>query len=191
MRMLIMGPPGAGKGTQAGAIAEHYGVPAISTGMIFRLNITNRTALGERIKRVIAQGGYVSDELTLQVVHDRLAQPDAEKGWLLDGFPRTVGQVIALDNDLARDGRKVDAVISLTADEDAVVDRLLKRAAIEGREDDNEETIRHRMTVYANETGPLLDIYRGRGVLVEVDGLGTVDDVADRIFTALDAKLGA
>ncbi|MBK8460374.1 MAG: adenylate kinase [Micropruina sp.] len=190
MRMLIMGPPGAGKGTQAGAIAEHYGIPAISTGMIFRLAITDRTALGERIKRVIAQGGYVSDDLTLQVVHARLAQPDAANGWLLDGFPRTVGQVVSLDNDLANDGNKVDAVIALTADEDAVVARLLKRAEIEGREDDNEATIRNRMAVYAAETGPLLDVYRARGVLIEVDGLGSVDEVAERIFTALDAKVG-
>lgn len=190
MRMLIMGPPGAGKGTQAAMIAEHYSVPAISTGMIFRLNITNRTPLGERVKRVIAEGGYVPDALTLRIVHERLAEPDAKNGWLLDGFPRTLAQVAALDADLAGDGLAIDGVVSLTADDDTVVQRLLSRAEIEGRVDDNEETIRNRMAVYRAETDPLLDIYRQRGLLVEVNGLGSVDEVATRIYEALDERLG-
>ena len=133
MRLLIMGPPGAGKGTQAAIIGEHYGIPAISTGNIFRLAITNRTKLGERIKRIIADGGYVPDSLSVQVVVDRLKEEDAKGGWLLDGFPRTLGQVQALDEELDAHGFTLKAVVSLTADEDAIVDRMLKRAEIEGR----------------------------------------------------------
>ena len=190
MRLLIMGPPGAGKGTQAAIIGEHYGIPAISTGNIFRLAITNRTKLGERIKRIIADGGYVPDSLSVQVVVDRLKEEDAKGGWLLDGFPRTLGQVQALDEELDAHGFTLKAVVSLTADEDAIVDRMLKRAEIEGRPDDNEETIRHRMEVYHEQTDPLLDIYRERGMLVEVDGMGTVDEVSARVLAALAERLG-
>ena len=190
MRLLIMGPPGAGKGTQAQAVADHYGVPAISTGTIFRENIAQRTPLGEAIKQVISAGGYVSDDLTLRVVRSRLDEADAANGWLLDGFPRTVAQVEALDQELGQRGTALNAVISLTVDEDALVARLLKRAEIEGRADDNEETIRTRFQVYRGQTDPLLDVYRRRGVLVEVDGMGTVDEVGGRIREALRAKLG-
>lgn len=190
MRMLIMGPPGAGKGTQAAAIAEHYGIPAISTGNIFRNAITNRTALGEQVKRIISAGGYVPDSLTLDVVFERLLQSDARPGWLLDGFPRTVGQVEALDTRMQERGTSLKAVISLTADIDALVARMLKRAELEGRPDDNEATIRHRMDVYATETDPLIAIYRERGLLVEVDGMGSVDEVRARLLEALAAKLG-
>lgn len=190
MRLLIMGPPGAGKGTQAAIIGEHYGIPAISTGNIFRLAITNRTKLGERIKRIIADGGYVPDSLSVQVVVDRLKEEDAKGGWLLDGFPRTLGQVQALDEELDAHGFTLKAVVSLTADEDAIVDRMLKRAEIEGRPDDNEETIRNRMEVYHEQTDPLLDIYRERGLLVEVDGMGSVDEVSERLLGALAERLG-
>lgn len=190
MRLLIMGPPGAGKGTQAAIIGEHYGIPAISTGNIFRLAITNRTKLGERIKRIIADGGYVPDSLSVQVVVDRLKEEDAKGGWLLDGFPRTLGQVQALDEELDAHGFTLNAVVSLTADEDAIVDRMLKRAEIEGRPDDNEETIRHRMEVYHEQTDPLLDVYRTRGLLIEVDGMGTVDEVSQRVLGALAERLG-
>lgn len=190
MRLLIMGPPGAGKGTHAAIIGEHYGIPAISTGNIFRLAITNRTKLGERIKRIIADGGYVPDSLSVQVVVDRLKEEDAKGGWLLDGFPRTLGQVQALDEELDAHGFTLKAVVSLTADEDAIVDRMLKRAEIEGRPDDNEETIRHRMEVYHEQTDPLLDVYRTRGLLIEVDGMGTVDEVSQRVLGALAERLG-
>lgn len=190
MRLLIMGPPGAGKGTQAAIIGEHYGIPAISTGNIFRLAITNRTKLGERIKRIIADGGYVPDSLSVQVVVDRLKEEDAKGGWLLDGFPRTLGQVQALDEELDAHGFTLKAVVSLTADEDAIVDRMLKRAEIEGRPDDNEETIRNRMEVYHEQTDPLLDVYRTRGLLIEVDGMGTVDEVSQRVLGALAERLG-
>ncbi len=190
MRLLIMGPPGAGKGTQAAVIGAHYGIPAISTGNIFRVAITNRTPLGERIKRIISDGGYVPDSLSVKVVVDRLQQQDAVDGWLLDGFPRTVGQVEALDGELETHGLRLDAVVSLTADEEAIVERMLKRAEIEGRPDDNEETIRTRLSVYHEQTDPLLDIYRGRGLLIEVDGMGEVDEVSERVLAALAERLG-
>ena len=190
MRLLIMGPPGAGKGTQAAIIGEHYGIPAISTGNIFRVAITNRTRLGERIKRIIADGGYVPDSLSVQVVVDRLEEEDAKGGWILDGFPRTLGQVEALDQELDAHGFTLKAVVSLTADEEAIVERMLKRAEIEGRPDDNEETIRTRMQVYHEQTDPLLDVYRNRGLLIEVDGMGTVDEVSKRVLAALAERLG-
>ena len=172
MRLLIMGPPGAGKGTQAGLIAEHYGIPAISTGDIFRAMKTADTPLAHRVRAIMDSGGYVSDEITNAIVAARLIEPDCEKGFLLDGYPRTVAQVETLDAALADSGTPLDAVISLLADPDEVVARLLKRAEIEGRSDDNEDTIRVRLQVYADQTAPLLDVYRSRGLLVEVERPG-------------------
>jgi adenylate kinase len=183
MRLLILGPPGAGKGTQAARIAEHLGIPAISTGDIFRANIKNETELGLQVKEILASGGYVSDEVTNAIVADRLADDDAARGFLLDGYPRTLAQVDALDAIL--DGHPLDRVLELTVDEDAVVARLLKRAEVEGRSDDSEEVIRERMAIYHRETKPLSDTYRERGVLVEVDGLGEIDEVTTRILAAL------
>ncbi len=187
MRLLILGAPGAGKGTQAVQIAEHYGVPAISTGDIFRSNIKSKTELGQQVEAILASGGFVPDEVTNAIVKDRLGQADAEAGFLLDGYPRTVGQVHALDELLAEKGLRLDAVIDLVVDEDATVARLLKRAAIEGRADDTEDVIRERMAIYHRETEPLIAVYRDKGILVEVDGMGEVPDVKDRIAAALDA----
>lgn len=193
MRLLIMGPPGAGKGTQAKGIAEHYGIPAISTGDIFRgiskADEATATPLAKQVKEIMLTGGYVSDEITNQIVAERLGEPDAAGGFLLDGYPRTAGQVDALDAMLAEEGAKLDGVVSLEADQDELVSRLLKRAEIEGRADDNEETIRTRQQVYAEQTADLLQVYGDRGLLVSVDGLGEIDEVAQRIFAALDAKL--
>jgi adenylate kinase len=189
MRLLIMGPPGAGKGTQAKLIAEHYAIPAISTGDIFRAMKTADTPLARQVRDIMAAGGYVSDEITNQIVAERLAQPDCDGGFLLDGYPRTIAQVDSLDSGLAERGAPIDAVLSLLADEDAVVERLLKRATIEGRADDNEDTIRVRQQVYAEQTAPLLEVYGARGLLVEVDGLGEIDEVSERVFAALDAAL--
>lgn len=189
-RLLIIGPPGAGKGTQAGRIAERYQIPAISTGDIFRANIKGETELGERIKAVIEAGELVPDALTNEIVADRLAQSDAADGFLLDGYPRTVDQVQALDAVLAAQGTSLDAVVLLEADTDAVVARLLNRAIVEGRADDTEDVIRHRQEVYAEQTAPLIALFSDRGILVSVDGLGAIDDVAARISDALDAQLG-
>jgi adenylate kinase len=189
MRLVIMGPPGAGKGTQSGLIAEHYHIPAISTGDIFRAMKRAENPLADQLRAIMDSGGYVNDELTNAIVATRLAEADCENGFLLDGYPRTVAQVGALDSELAAHGRKLDGVISLVADVEEIVARLLKRAQIEGRSDDNEDTIRVRLQVYAEQTAPLLEIYRARGILVEVDGLGPIDEVSQRIFEALDARV--
>lgn len=181
-----MGAPGAGKGTQAKLIANHYRIPAISTGAIFRANIAAKTPLGQRVDQLISAGEFVPDVVTTAVVAKRLLESDAAEGWLLDGYPRTTDQVEALDIILEDQLQKIDAVLSLEVDPDLLVDRLVKRAEIEGRADDNEETIRRRMEVYKAETEPLMAIYRERGLLVGVDGVGTVDEVAERIFAALD-----
>ncbi|MGW9022079.1 adenylate kinase [Leucobacter chromiiresistens] len=188
-RLLIIGPPGAGKGTQAGRIAERYGVPAISTGDIFRANIQGGTELGKQVQAIIEQGELVPDALTNEIVADRLAQADAASGFLLDGYPRTVEQVHALDGMLS--GESLDAVVLLEADPEEVVARLLKRAALEGRADDTEEVIRHRQDVYAAQTAPLIELFSERGILVAVDGLGTIDEVSERIAAGLSAELSA
>jgi len=187
-RLIIVGPPGAGKGTQAGRIAESFGVPAISTGDIFRKNVSEGTPLGVQAKAIMDAGDYVPDELTNELVKSRLAEADAVDGFLLDGYPRTVGQVAYLDALLAEQGAGIDAVVQLVADQDALVSRLLDRAAKEGRSDDNEETIRRRQEVYTQETAPIVASYAGRGLVVEVDGLGTIDEVGDRIQAALVSR---
>lgn len=189
MRLLIMGPPGAGKGTQAKLIAAHYGIPAISTGDIFRSMKTADTPLARQVRDIMNSGGYVSDDITNQIVAERLVEPDCAGGFLLDGYPRTLAQVETLDAALLASGTPLDAVLALTADADEVAARLLKRAEIEGRSDDNEDTIRVRLQTYAEQTAPLLEVYGNHGLLVEVDGLGEIDEVSERVFTALDAKL--
>ncbi len=181
-----MGAPGAGKGTQAKLIANHYRIPAVSTGAIFRANIAAKTELGNRVNALISKGEFVPDVLTTAVVAKRLLEGDTNNGWLLDGYPRTLEQVDALDIILEDAHRKLDCVLSLETDEEELVARLLKRAQIEGRADDNEETIRRRMEVYRSETEPLMALYRERGLLVSVDGDGSVDEVAERIFAAID-----
>lgn len=188
MRLLILGPPGAGKGTQAVRIAERFGVPAISTGDIFRANIKGGTELGKRVQDILAAGQYVPDEVTNEIVADRLAQQDAQGGFLLDGYPRTLAQVEALDGMLSSSGQALDAVLELSVPTDEVVQRLLKRAQIEGRADDTEDVIRERMDVYTRETQPLSDTYAERGLLREVDGTGDMDEVFARLEGALGPK---
>ncbi|MGE9807505.1 MULTISPECIES: adenylate kinase [unclassified Janibacter] len=188
MRLIIFGPPGAGKGTQASRIAERYSIPAISTGDIFRANIKNETPLGLQVKEITASGGYVSDEITNEIVANRLREDDALQGFLLDGYPRTEAQVAALDEMLGE--TPIDGVLMLTVDEEELVSRLTKRAETEGRADDTEEVIRERQAIYRRETEPLAEFFRGRGRLVEVDGMGDVDDVTARIFLALDGLQG-
>ena len=184
-RLLIVGPPGAGKGTQAARITTAYGIPDVSTGDIFRANIKNETPLGVQVKAIIDSGDYVSDELTNALVTSRLEEDDARDGFLLDGYPRTLDQIAFLDELLAKRGQGLDAVIQLVADQEEVVTRLRKRAIEQGRTDDTEEAIRHRQEVYARETAPLIPVFRDRGILIEVDGLGDIDDISARIREAL------
>jgi adenylate kinase len=186
MRLIIMGPPGAGKGTQAKYIAEHFKIPAISTGDIFRANVTKGTPLGVEAKRYMDAGEYVPDQVTNLMVRNRIDEPDAEPGFLLDGYPRTLAQVEELDGMITFTGHKLDAVVVLTVDQDEIVSRLLQRAQVEGRADDTEDVIRRRQEVYVEQTEPLIEVYRSRGLLVEVDGMGEVDEVKARIFDALD-----
>lgn len=186
MRLLIMGPPGAGKGTQAKFIAEHFKIPAISTGDIFRANVSQGTPLGVEAKSFMDKGEYVPDEVTNLMVRNRIDEPDAANGFLLDGYPRTLAQVEELDGMIEFTGHRLDAVVVLACDQDEIVERLVKRAQVEGRADDTEDVVRRRQEVYAEETHPLIDIYRQRGLLVEVDGMGEVDEVTQRIFGALD-----
>lgn len=188
VRLLIVGPPGAGKGTQATGLAQAYGVPAISTGDIFRANIKNGTDLGLEVKAIIESGQLVPDSLTNALVRDRIAEADCVGGFLLDGYPRTVEQVEFLTEQLAAAGTQIDAVVQLIVDSEVVVERLRNRALEQGRVDDTEEVIRNRLDVYAKETAPILAIYGERGVLVDVDGEGTVEDVAARIVDGLEAK---
>lgn len=186
-RLLIVGPPGSGKGTQATFIADAFDIPAISTGDIFRHHITHQTELGVQVKAIVDAGDYVPDDLTNELVAARLSEPDAAKGFLLDGYPRTLDQVRFLDELLASDG-KLEAVVRLTADPDELVRRLTHRAHEQGRADDTEDAIRHRQNVYAQQTAPIIEVYRERGLLVEVDGIGSVDEVAARIREALASR---
>ena len=187
-RLLIVGPPGAGKGTQASRISQRFNIPTISTGDIFRFNIANETELGAQVKAIVDAGDYVPDELTNALVTDRLNEADAAGGFLLDGYPRTTDQVRYLDELLASHGHALDAVVRLVADEDEIVRRLRQRAIDQGRVDDSEAAIRHRQEVYQRETEPLLEMFRDRELLVEVDGLGPVDEVTERIFAALEER---
>jgi adenylate kinase len=186
MRLILMGPPGAGKGTQAKVIAAHYGIPAISTGDIFRANVAGKTPLGLEAQRYMDAGEYVPDEITNAMVRDRIGLEDAKPGFLLDGYPRTLAQVHELDTMLTDYGVELASVVSLTVDRDELVARLLQRAQVEGRADDTEEVIRRRQEIYAEQTEPLISVYDERGLLLEVDGMGEVDAVSKRIFAALD-----
>lgn len=187
-RLLLIGPPGAGKGTQAAKLAEAFKIPAISTGDIFRENVKNETELGKQAKAFMDRGEYVPDSLTNALVRDRLDWDDAANGFLLDGYPRTADQVEELDRILADKGDALDAVVLITADTDEVVRRLLNRALEQGRADDTEAVIRRRLEVYAEQTAPLIEVYSNRQLVVEVDGLGAVAEVTSRIIDALAAR---
>ena len=184
-RLLIVGPPGAGKGTQSVRLTERYSIPAIATGDIFRANIKNETALGKQVKAILDAGDYVPDSVTNDLVVHRLQEADALDGFLLDGYPRTIDQLHFLDNILAESGAALDAVVQLVVDSEELIGRLLKRAHEDGRTDDTEETVRHRQELYARETAPLIALYEARGLVIEIDALGDVDVVADRIAEAL------
>ena len=187
-RMVLLGPPGAGKGTQAARIAERLGIPAISTGDIFRANVAGATELGTQAKAYMDKGEYVPDSITNAMVADRIAQADCENGFLLDGYPRTTAQVGELDSMLKNSSLALDVVVEITADAEAVVARLLKRAGEQGRADDTEPVIRRRLEVYAESTAPLAGLYAERDLLVQVDGMGEIDIVTGRIMEALAAR---
>ncbi len=185
MRVVFMGPPGAGKGTQAALLASELGVPHISTGDIFRTNVADGTALGKEAQRYMDAGEYVPDTVTNAMVRDRLTHDDCRPGFLLDGYPRTVEQVAELDAMLRSAGQALDVVVELTVEIDEVVGRLVKRAAEQGRTDDSEDVIRRRLEVYAEQTAPLLTTYSDRGLLVQVDGMGVVEDVTSRLLAVV------
>ena len=187
-RMVLLGPPGAGKGTQAARIAERLSIPAISTGDIFRANVAGATELGTQAKAYMDKGEYVPDSITNAMVADRIAQDDCENGFLLDGYPRTTAQVGELDSMLKASGLALDVVVEITADAEAVVARLLKRAGEQGRADDTEPVIRRRLEVYAESTAPLAGLYAERDLLVLVDGMGEIDVVTGRIMEALASR---
>ncbi|TAM88093.1 MAG: adenylate kinase [Jatrophihabitans sp.] len=212
MRVVLVGPPGAGKGTQAEFIAGHFAIPKISTGDIFRANVSGGTELGREAKKYMDAGDLVPDEVTIAMVHDRLGQDDAASGFLLDGFPRTVRQAGELDSILEELGRSLDVVLDLEVDSDEVVRRLSGRRTCKQcgqvwhleydppqqdgicgrcggelyqRDDDSAATVRHRLDVYAAQTAPLIAFYSGREQLVSIDALGAVEDVTERAISAL------
>jgi adenylate kinase len=187
VRLILMGPPGAGKGTQAKVVSDHFGIPAISTGDIFRANVSRGTPLGKKAQEYMDSGEYVPDEVTNLMVRARIDEPDAEPGFLLDGYPRTLAQVEELDGMIRHTGHALDAAVVLTVDANEIVERLLQRAQVEGRADDTEDVIRRRQEVYGEQTEPLIGVYRGRGIVHEIDGMGAVEDVTKRIFDTLDA----
>ncbi|HEX9303693.1 MAG TPA: adenylate kinase [Thermoanaerobaculia bacterium] len=185
MRLIFLGPPGSGKGTQAKLLAERFGVPAISTGDMLRDAVRRGTPLGRRAQAIMEAGELVPDEVVIGLVRERVSLPDARNGFLLDGFPRTIEQAEALDRILEGNGASLDGVIKLLVPEGTLVERLLGRAALEGRSDDRRETVAERLRVYREKTAPLVEHYRGLGLLQEVDGSGSVEEVAGRIDQAL------
>jgi len=186
-RLLLLGPPGAGKGTQAQRLVARLGIPQISTGEMLRAAAATGSELGKEVKAIMERGELVPDAVVIRVVEERLAQPDAKNGFILDGFPRTLEQAKALDTLLAKLGLRLERCLAIQVDEDELVERLLKRGQLEHRTDDDEPTIRKRMEVYRERTAPLIAYYRKRGCLTEVDGLSTVEEVARRIDEALAA----
>lgn len=187
-RVVLFGPPGVGKGTQGGRLAVALGVPAISTGDLFRAHVKNGTELGTRLSALIAAGDYVPDSITNTMLAERLAEPDAAAGFLLDGYPRTADQVAELDRLLALAGTSLDAVLLLAADDDVLEERLLKRAADQGRADDTPEVIRHRLALYHAETEPLVALYDAADLVLRVDGVGTPDEVHERLIEVIGQK---
>ena len=189
-RMLIIGPPGSGKGTQAERISERLGVVAISTGDIFRANVKGGTPLGLEARKYMDNGDFVPDSVTNEMVRNRLSQDDAKNGFLLDGYPRTIAQVDYLDGILGSADQELGVVLQLTADDEELVSRLLGRAKETGRSDDNESVIRHRLELYHQQTEAVVARYARRGILTQVDGIGGIDEVTDRVLGSISEQAG-
>ena len=185
--VILLGPPGAGKGTQASRIAERLGIPAISTGDIFRANMAESTEIGKQAQAYMDRGEFVPDSVTNAMVKARLAAPDAADGFLLDGYPRSVEQAHVLRDMLLDLGKSIDVVLEIQVDEDEVVERMLKRAQEQHRTDDTEPVMRHRLEVYHQQTLPVATYYVDQDLLEVVDGSGTIDEVTARIFAILDS----
>lgn len=183
MNIILFGAPGAGKGTQAEKLIEHFQLPHLSTGNIFRENIKNKTALGIRVQSIMDQGKLVPDETTVELVADELDHPKYNNGVIFDGFPRTVNQAEALDAFLKTKGKKVDSFITLSVPEEELVKRILNRG--QGRSDDTEEGIKIRLDVYHEETAPVLNHYNSKGIVKVIDGTGTIDEIFSRILEAV------
>ena len=188
MRIIFLGPPGSGKGTQASQLAKRLGVPAISTGEILREAVRTKTALGQKAQAVMERGELVSDDLIVAMIGERLAQHDARGGFILDGFPRTLSQAKAFETMLAGNGDALSAVLNFSVPEAELTQRMLGRATAEGRTDDRPETIRERMRVYREKTEPLVGFYRDRDLLAEIDGVGSVSEVAGRVDEAVSSS---
>jgi adenylate kinase len=187
-RLLIVGPQGSGKGTQGVRIADAFGVPAISTGDMFRAAVASGSELGAQVTEIIQAGNLVPDELTSEVVRDRLSQADAADGFLLDGYPRNLGQVGDLDAFLRGRGEKLDFVIELVVPREESMERLTRRAQEQGRTDDTDQVIANRLAIYERETAPILDVYRERDIVLEIDGVGTLDEITERVIGALEGR---
>jgi adenylate kinase len=185
MRVIFLGPPGSGKGTQAKLLSQRLGIPAISTGEILRAAVREGTPVGLQARAVMEAGELVSDDLMIALIRDRIGLPDASAGFILDGFPRTVEQAAALEKLLAGNGRSLSAVVNLSVPEAVLVDRLHGRSKDEGRSDDRPETILERLRVYHQKTEPLVGYYRGKGLLVDVDGMGDIAEIAEKLDQAL------
>jgi adenylate kinase len=184
-RLLLLGPPGAGKGTQAQRLVAKLGVPQVSTGDVLRAAVAAGTPVGRQARAYMDRGELVPDAVVIGVAEERLRQPDAAGGFVLDGFPRTAAQARALDALLQKLGRSLERVVSIRVEDDVLVERLVRRAGLEGRSDDTPETVRNRMRVYREQTAPLIEYYRRQGLLAEVDGRGSVEEVERRIQEAL------
>jgi adenylate kinase len=188
MRIIFLGPPGSGKGTQASQLAKRLGVPAISTGEILREAVRKQTALGQKAKSVMERGELVSDDLIVAMIGERLAEADARRGFILDGFPRTLAQARAFETMLSGNGDALSAVLNFSVPEAELTERMLGRAQAEGRADDRPETIRERLRVYREKTEPLVGFYRDRDLLAEIDGVGSVSEVAGRVDEAVSSS---
>ncbi len=190
MKLILFGPPGAGKGTQANKIAEAYGTAHISTGDMLRAAVKNKTELGELAKSYMDKGELVPDGVVIGIIKDRIGEKDAQDGFMLDGFPRTVPQAEALSEMLNSEGESIDAVVSIEVGDEEIITRILERQKIEGRQDDTEDVVRNRLSVYRNQTEPLKSYYADEGILYEIDGMGTIDEVferIDKVLTGLNA----